>query len=173
MKEWHTSFLSLIPGHLGQFLRRQYFRKRLKKCETGLIIATNVKIRNPQNLEVGIDVVITENAFINAGGSVTIGDNTIIGPYVKIWSINHRYESLTIPIWKQGWEKHPVKIGQGVWIGAGAIILPGVTIGEGAVIGAGAVIPKDIPAYSIAVGNPGRVVGSRCTERVKEDAKPD
>lgn len=65
---------------------------------------------------------------------------------------------------------HPVKIGNDVWVGAGATILPGVTIGDGCVIGAGSVVTKDVPANSLAVGVPAKVV-KRLNEAEREEAK--
>jgi len=86
----------------------------------------------------------------------------MMGPDVMILSRNHNYDKVDIPIKLQGnAEEQPVIIENDVWIGARVIILPGVHIGKGVVIGAGAVVAKDIPNYSITVGNPARVVRMR------------
>ena len=89
-------------------------------------------------------------------GHIYIGDHTMIGPNVTIATAGH-------PILPKLREKEmqynvDVKIGRNVWIGAGAIIVPGVTIGDNTVIGAGSVVTKDIPANVVAVGNPCRVM---------------
>ena len=89
-------------------------------------------------------------------GHIYIGDHTMIGPNVTIATAGH-------PILPELREKEmqynvDVKIGRNVWIGAGAIIVPGVTIGDNTVIGAGSVVTKDIPANVVAVGNPCRVI---------------
>lgn len=89
-------------------------------------------------------------------GHIYIGDHTMIGPNVTIATAGH-------PILPELREKEmqynvDVKIGRNVWIGAGAIIVPGVTIGDNTVIGAGSVVTKDIPANVVAVGNPCRVM---------------
>ncbi|MFC1825969.1 DapH/DapD/GlmU-related protein [Thermodesulfobacteriota bacterium] len=65
------------------------------------------------------------------------------------------------PLQEQGWVKQPVTIGKEVWVGMGVLILPGVTIGDGAIIGAGSVVIKDIPPYTVAVGNPCKVIKKR------------
>lgn len=92
----------------------------------------------------------------------TIGDNVMMGPEVVIYNVNHSYGRTDIPMCEQGFQKERnVTIGNDVWIGRRAIILPGVTIGDGCIIGAGAVVSKNIEPYSIAVGNPARVVKKR------------
>ena len=89
-------------------------------------------------------------------GHIYIGDHTMIGPNVTIATAGHpilpelREEEMQYNV--------DVKIGRNVWIGAGAIIVPGVTIGDNTVIGAGSVVTKDIPANVVAVGNPCRVM---------------
>ena len=89
-------------------------------------------------------------------GEIFIGDFTMIGPNVTVATAGH-------PIWpelrKRGYQYNvPVKIEENVWIGAGAVILPGVTIGKNSVIGAGSVVTKDIPPNAVAVGNPCTVI---------------
>lgn len=95
-------------------------------------------------------------------GTVTIGDNVMMGPDVLIYTTNHEFKCKDVPIQQQGYQaEKPVSIGNDVWIGARVIILPGVHIGDGCVIGAGAVVTKDIPAYCVCAGNPAKVVKER------------
>ena len=94
--------------------------------------------------------------------AVTIGDNVMMGPEVLIYTRNHNTSNPDIPIREQGMgEWKPVVIEDDVWIGARVCILPGVTIGKGSVLGACTVVAKDIPPYSVVVGNPGKVIKSR------------
>jgi maltose O-acetyltransferase len=86
----------------------------------------------------------------------------MMAPEVVILSTNHRIRSTEIPMRNQGYEPaNPVTIGNDVWIGYRAIILPGVTVGSGSVIGAGTVVSKDVPEYAVVVGNPARIVRYR------------
>lgn len=100
------------------------------------------------------------NAFCHLLGEITIGDNVMIGPKTTIWGRDHGMD-LSTPMNNQPHIKKPIVIKNDVWIGAGAIILKGVTIHEGAVVGAGSIVTKDIPAYAIAVGNPAKVAKYR------------
>jgi maltose O-acetyltransferase len=85
-----------------------------------------------------------------------------MGPEVVIYTQNHSSKRTDITMQEQGFDNaKPVIIGNDVWIGRRVIILPGVIIGKGSVIGAGAVVSKNIPAYSVAVGNPAKVVKNR------------
>lgn len=94
-----------------------------------------------------------------------IGDNVMMGPEVIMYDVNHKIERIDIPMCKQGFHPpKPIIIGDDVWIGRRVMILPGVHIGNGCVIGAGAVVAKDIPPYSVAVGNPARVIKNRKEE---------
>ena len=78
-----------------------------------------------------------------------------------IFTQNHRNDDLTIPMRLQTAPKQKVTIGDDVWIGAGAIILPGVTIGNGVIVAAGAIVTKDVPDYAVVGGNPARVIRYR------------
>lgn len=95
-------------------------------------------------------------------GEVHIGDNVMMGPECHIWTFNHNYDSLDIPMRKQGAsDSKPVYIGDDVWISDRVTILPGVKIGDGAVIGAGAVVTKDVPPFAIVGGSPAKVIKYR------------
>jgi maltose O-acetyltransferase len=110
-------------------------------------------------------ITIENGVYINANGhfrgEIKIGANTIIGPKVVIWAQNHIVTKATELIKNQGHQKSPVTIGKDVWIGASAVILPGITIGDGAVIGAGSVVTKDVSPYTIVAGNPAKMIKKR------------
>lgn len=91
--------------------------------------------------------------YIQANGKIEMGDNVLMGPGSKIISANHDFSDFTKHL-----ESETVRIGSNVWIGADAIILPGVTIGDNVVIGAGSIVTKDIPSDTIAAGNPCKVL---------------
>lgn len=99
---------------------------------------------------------------ITAINSIEIGDNLLTGKNVTITDNSHGstdFEHLSIePILRPLVSKGPVKIGNNVWIGDKATILPNVTIGDGAVVGANTVVTKDVPAYSVVAGNPAKVI---------------
>jgi len=89
-------------------------------------------------------------------GEVVIGDGTQIGPAVQIYAADHPRDPATR---RAGLEfGRPVRIGRDVWIGGGAILLPGVGIGDDAVLGAGSVVTRDVAAGATVVGNPARAV---------------
>ena len=89
------------------------------------------------------------------------GRNCLVGPRSIFRTSNHGFVNLETIIAKQEHDSKDITIGEDVWIGAGVIVLPGVKIGDRSVIGAGAVVTRDIPAESIAVGVPARVIKSR------------
>lgn len=109
-------------------------------------------------IHVGARSFIGESTIIRGQGGVTIGESVLIGPGVQIMAVNHNYADPSIHIMDQGISGAGIVIEDGAWIGAGAVVLDGVQIGQGAVIGANAVVTRDIPAHSLAVGAPARVV---------------
>ncbi|HCO66814.1 MAG TPA: maltose acetyltransferase [Dysgonomonas sp.] len=124
-------------------------------------VGQNFVIHPPFHCDYGYNIEVGDNFFANMnlvildGAKVSIGDNVFIGPNVGIYTAGH---PLDVPRRNMGLEyAYPVNIGNNVWIGAQATILPGVTIGDNAVIGAGSVVTKDIPANVLAVGNPCKV----------------
>lgn len=129
-------------------------------------------VRSPFYANVGGNIFLGENCFINMNCTfldddrITIGDYTLIAPDVKIytafhpmtpearWEEKHIVDGFEFPVTHTA----PVTIGAHVWIGGGTIILPGVSIGDGCVVGAGSLVTRDIPAGSVAYGSPCRVV---------------
>ena len=107
------------------------------------------------NIHLGEKVYFNVNCVVLDAAKVTIGSNVFIGPGVHIYTATHptnAVERQTVEFAK------PVSIGNDCWIGGNAIIFSGVTIGDGCTIGAGSVVTKDIPANSLAVGNPAKVI---------------
>ena len=106
------------------------------------------------NIRLGPDVFLNFNCVILDVVAVTIGAGTQIGPAVQIYTADHPRDPA---VRKTGAEfGRPVSIGQNVWIGGGAIILPGISIGDDAVVGAGAVVTRDVPQGATVLGNPAR-----------------
>ncbi len=115
-----------------------------------------VVIYHPSALEIGSHVDIGEFTHIRASGGVHIGDRVLIAAHVVITSRQHPRD---IPRYGHVLDA-PVRIEDDVWIGAGAIVLPGITVGRGAVVGAGAVVTKDVPPFGIVGGVPARAIGT-------------
>ncbi|GGL58365.1 sugar O-acetyltransferase [Wenxinia marina] len=125
-------------------------------------VGNDVYIEAPFHCAYGFNIAIGDGAYFNAGctildsGSVTIGERTLMGPNVQIYCAEHNKEA---DLRAAGQEiARPVSIGSDVWIGGGAVVLPGVTIGDRSVIGAGSVITRDVDSGAVVVGNPGRPV---------------
>jgi galactoside O-acetyltransferase len=106
-------------------------------------------------------VMINSGCYLSGEGSLTMGDDVLIGPNTCILSAGHAFTDPDKVIQKQPITYGPVVIEKGAWIGASSVVLQGVTIGEGAVIGAGAVVPRTIPPFAVAVGNPARIIKFR------------
>lgn len=108
------------------------------------------------------DIVIGSNTRVGVGntviGPVKIGDKVNMAQNVVVSALNHNYEDIEVSIADQGINTQVVVIENDVWIGANSVILAGIRIGEHVVIGAGSVVTKDIPSYSVALGNPARVI---------------
>lgn len=109
------------------------------------------------------DVLLNNNVIITAdhGGQITIGNKTMIGPFTILRAANHKFDDLNIPIADQGHQPGVITIEEDVWIGAHVTVLKDVNIGKSSIIGAGSIVTRNIPPYSIAVGNPARVIRSR------------
>ena len=125
-------------------------------------VAEGTEIRPPLYCDYGYQTHIGARTFINFGamlldvGRITIGEDVQFGPNVQLLTPTHPVDPA---VRRSKYEAaEPITIGDNVWLGGGAIILPGVTIGDNTVVGAGAVVTKDLPANVVAVGNPARVI---------------
>ncbi|UCE24424.1 MAG: acyltransferase [Candidatus Zixiibacteriota bacterium] len=167
-------FLGGLPSEYGIEIRRRFYRKYLGSMGDNVTIRPDVMIVNPHKLHVGDHSHIGVGNMIQAGGGIEIGNHVVLGPDVKIWSINHKFKDLHTPVMEQGYEYKKVVIGNHCWIGSDVFIMPGANIGEGVVVSAGAVVGgKPIPPYKIVAGNPARVIGTRTESTEPQADRPD
>ncbi len=160
-----------VPGMFGDMLRARYLAPRMKRAGANFRVMAGCRFRSIENLEVGDNVNIGFDNFLQARGGLRIGNNVSLAPGVKIWSTNHDYDDPDRPVEEQGHTHKPVEIGDNVFIAANAFILPGTTLAEGCIVSAGSVVGgKAYRPYSILAGNPARVIGYRGGRVV--DAQP-
>ena len=163
--------------YLKFFLRflRLLFATNFKSIVVGknLAISYGVKIYPSQYVNIGDNVMIGRDVIISTSKSgrspISIGNNVMIAHRSLIIGGNHEYSRTDIPINIQGeGVQGAIIVEDDVWIGAGCIILSGVRIGKGSIIGSGSIVIKDIPKYSIAVGNPAKVIKNRKNEIISQ-----
>jgi maltose O-acetyltransferase len=123
-------------------------------------VGPDVVVEPPFHCDYGFNVFVGERFYANTGcvfldcAPIELGDRVLLGPAVHLYAATHPLDAETR---RRGLEYAlPITVGDDVWIGGAAIVLPGVTIGDRAVIGAGSVVVEDIPADVVAAGNPCR-----------------
>jgi acetyltransferase-like isoleucine patch superfamily enzyme len=126
-----------------------------------ILFCTGVIAQKGKGITIGNRTGIGARAFLAGQGGITIGDDVITGPNIKVFSENHNFSDLTQTIKQQGVTKQATVIGNNCWIGGDVTILAGVTIGDGCVIAAASVVTKSVPANSVVAGVPAKVVKSR------------
>lgn len=141
---------------------RIYDQVNLYKCKIGKNCKIDAFVYIEENVEIGNNVKIRAFTFIPSG--VRIEDDVLIGPHVIF--TNDRY-----PRARGKWRLLKTIVRKGASIGAGSVILPGVHIGKYSLIGAGSVVTKDVPDYSIVVGQPARIMGYVTDENFRKKVK--
>jgi maltose O-acetyltransferase len=147
-------------GRLGKKWRAMACKRLFRAC------GQRVNVEQGADFYTGWEIEIGDHSTLGIGCMVPydlkVGRDVMMGPHVIIVGDSHQFDSRELPMRLQGFRRYPpVRIEDDVWIGARAIILPGLTIGQGAIIGAGAVVTKDVPPYAICAGNPARVIKYR------------
>ena len=153
---------ALPQDPVSMALKRVALRARGARIGQRPKVWRGVWIDDCQKFSVGNDVTIGHSVILICGGGVTVGDRAMIGHGAQIVSSGHRIPAdRHEPMRWSGPEAKPISIGSDAWIGAGAILLPGVDVGEGAVVAAGAVVTKNVPPFVIVGGNPARLLRER------------
>jgi len=150
-------------GHLVlRWLERRRVRYYLRRMTVGdrVSIKQGLRVDKPHKVTIGSDVRINADCTLQAHGGIEIGDLSMLAARVTIVTANHDLSRRGVEAFDTLVEA-PVRIGRHCWLGAGAIVLPGVTIGDGAVVGAGSVVTRDLPPGMVCVGVPARPVRER------------
>ena len=152
-----VQLLSLIPGKLGSYCRVAFNRAAMTYCHPEIVIGF-ATLFSQADTEINQGVYIGPQCNI---GMCKLGKNTLIASGVHIMSGNnqHSFEDLSTPIQQQQGSYQKIEIGEDSWVGNGCLVM--ANIGKKCIIGAGSFVIKDIPDYSIAVGNPARVIKTR------------
>lgn len=145
--------LGYVPSH---YFRRFVFRLGGVKIGKGSALHTGIRFYSAHNIKIGNDSIVGEGTVLDGRDKLTIGDHTDIASEVMIYNSQH---DINDPDFKA--VSSPVEIGDYVFIGPRAIILPGVKIGRGAVVAAGAVVTKDVPEFIVVGGVPAKEIGER------------
>jgi acetyltransferase-like isoleucine patch superfamily enzyme len=154
--------MELLPHSPGaNKFKCSLMRLRGAKIGRRVKLWSGVWVDDFSGLEIGDDVTIGKDVFFICGGSVSIGNRTMVAHGSKIISSGHIIPPEQGQMRFSGPDIAPIVIGGDAWIGAAAVVLPGVTLGEGAVVAAGAVVTKDVSAYAIVGGIPARLIKMR------------
>ncbi len=153
------SWISYVPFHS---IRKLFFSLAGMQIGSKSTLHVGCRFYNPRGISLGQGTIIGDRCFLDGRAPVTIGDHVDIASQVLIYNSEHDINSSDFRA-----TEAPVVIGDYVFVGPRAIILPGVTIGKGAVVAAGAVITKNVPEYAIVAGVPAKLIGER------ENKKPN
>ena len=146
-----------------RWLKTEILKIQLKKCGVDCSFNFPVRIEGPEHVALGKRVSMSPFVHIWGHGGVTIGDDTMIASHTIITSITHNKFSR---LYNEENVCLPIKIGNNVWIGSHAIVLPGIEIGDNAIIGAGAVVTHNVPPKTTVVGIPARIMEDRSQKNV-------
>ncbi|MBK8893855.1 MAG: maltose O-acetyltransferase [Propionivibrio sp.] len=149
--------LELLPHPVRYWI----FKALLKHLGANSMVDYETYFRYPWKISIGNNVSINRGceffgSMVAGGAHISIGNHCTLAPHVRVLSATHDYRRLDLPD-----QAKSVSIGNYVWIGAGATILPGITIGDGAVIAACSVVTHDVTPFSIVAGNPARFIRRR------------
>jgi acetyltransferase-like isoleucine patch superfamily enzyme len=155
--ESRSQLLSLWPGLTGQYLRRAFLQQVLARCHSSALVEWGTIFSQ-------WGAMLDENVYVGPRcglGLVHLQKNVLLASNVQIPSggATHYFDDPDVPIREQGGERRLVTIGEGAWIGTGAIVL--ADVGKGSVIAAGAVVTKPVPEFVIAGGVPAKVIRPR------------
>ena len=133
--------------------------ERLGEVGPGVVVRPPFHCDYGSNIRLGADVFLNFGCIVLDVVEVAVGEGTQIGPAVQLLAADHPRD---LAARREGLEfGRPVRVGRHVWIGGGALLLPGVTVGDGAIIGAGAVVTRDVAAGATVAGNPARPLAPR------------
>ena len=167
------AFNAIPPSHVAE--KTEMMKKMFAEVGEGCYIETPMRANwGGHHVHLGKNVYANFNLTLVDDTHIYIGDNTMLAPNVTLATAGH---PICPELREKGYQYNaPIHIGKNCWLGAGVIVMPGVTIGEGTVVGAGSIVTRDLPAGVVAVGNPCRVmrqIGERDREFYFKDRRID
>jgi galactoside O-acetyltransferase len=174
-----------IPGRIGVRLRRIVVGNAVRQAGSGLVLETGIRITGWENISLGDNVSVMRHSSLLAhnggelrighhvsintntciapgnGGRVEIADHVLIAQNVVMRASDHRHDDIGQPIIRQGHVGGDILVGEGVWIGANAVVTRNVRIGAHAIVGAGAVVTRDVAPFTVVGGVPARLIRHR------------
>ena len=155
----------LLPGPLRNHLMRRVFSRSAE----GVFFDRGVYIKFPWLVSIGRGTSVNRGVEFypdfQGGSRVVIGEHCYIAPNARFHAAGHDLDDMTMHVGSD------IVVEDGAWIGAGCILLPGVTVGRNAVVGAGSVVTKDVPADAVAAGNPATVIRPRDVSSVADGSQ--
>ena len=148
-------------GNIALVKRYALLKTLAKSVGDNVSVFPDVYLRNAQEMEIGNNVSFQPMVYIEAYGGVTIGDDVSLAEGASLFSVNHGFEDMNIPIKDQPLTALPVIIENNVWIGAKATVLGGVKIASGTIVAAGAVVSNDTQENSTVAGVPAKTIKLR------------
>lgn len=159
--ERHFNRIRYRTGLFSSLERYVITKKLCRSVGDNVLIKEGCFILSFEELEIGCNVSIQPQTYIDCFGGVVIGDDVSIAQGVSIISHTHNFDDINEKIKDQGSTKQPIVIGNNVWIGAQAVILGNVTIGDNSIVGAGAVVKHNVDPNTIVAGIPARLIRRR------------
>jgi len=155
-------FLNIVGSIPSHTIRKFYYRLSGIKIGRNAVIHTGARFFQPKNITIGEGTIVGAGAFLDGRAPITIGKHSDLASEVMIYNSEHDLQDPAFAAIEE-----PVVIGDYVFIGPRAIILPGVHIGTGAIVAAGAVVTRDVPEKTIVGGVPAKVIGDRPLKEYK------
>lgn len=151
----------LVPTTIGVLLRGIIAKIFFKKCDGFAWIQPKVIIVHSDRIKIGKNFGVNSGTYINGVGEIEIGNYVLLGNNVTISSGIHPIDGDTPTVFERKTIPKKIIIEDDVWIGAGAIIMPGVKLAKGTVVGANSIVTKDTEEYSVVVGSPAKMIRKR------------
>lgn len=161
---WETTRIFLFrpwPYFVGRRFRRGLLALFGATLGRHVSVAPSARVWAPWNVSTGEFVAIDHGVYLYSVAPITIGSKVAISEGAFLCTASHDIAFASRPL-----TTAPITIGDGAWIGARAIVLPGVTVGEGAIVGAGTVVTKDVPPWAVVAGNPAKIVKWRTLKEI-------
>lgn len=160
-EEYLGTLLRPLPGIEGFTLRWLLYKALCRRLGGFCYIYPGARLSHVYGMDIGRNFHVNAGAYLYGRGGLTIGDHVMVGPNAVIVSSQHRYDDPRLPMALLGHRMAPVTIGSDVWIGANAVVLPGVRIADGTIVSAGAVVTQATEPYTIVGGVPAKRISER------------